>query len=78
MFRFFSFVFVGLGVSITVESGIIGSGVGRFSGNILLLKLLRTFSLASKRNPTFFEKTFLDWRSSLFISLNYSNTLLCS
>ena len=51
--------FVGLSVSNTVGSGA-GSGArifsGFFVGNILLLKLLRIFSLALRNNPAFFRK----------------------
>ena len=61
----------------TVKSGAV-SGVEDFSGNILLLKLLRTFSLVSSRNPTFFRLIFSIGSPPLFISLNSLNSLLCS
>ena len=60
--------FVGWGLSNTIGSSVgsgVDSGVECFSGNILLLKLFRTFSLALKRNPTFFEERhFLTYQES--------------
>ena len=58
---FLAFAFVGLGVSNTGGFGDcsgVDSGVEFFSGNILLLKLLRNFFLALSRNPTFFREDF--------------------
>ena len=55
---FLALAFVGLGLSNTAGFGVassVDSGVEFFSPNILLLKLLRNVSLASKRNPTFFR-----------------------
>ena len=60
------FVFVGLGLSTTVKSGVdsgVGSGIGVLSGffvaDILLLKLLRFFSPASRRKHKFRKDSFL-------------------
>ena len=54
-------IFGRLGVCDTAGSGVVsgvGSGVRFFNGNILLLKLLPTFSLALRRNLTFLRKGF--------------------
>ena len=56
----------------------VDSGVKCVSGNTSLLKLLRTFCLASRRNTTLIRKGFLSIGfSPLFLSLNSLNNLLC-
>ena len=68
--------FVGLDISNTVGSSsgwVVGVLFGVFIGNMLLLKLLRTFSRVLTR-----EIFFSNGLSPLFISLKFLNSLLCS
>ena len=61
-----SFAFVAFVGSVATSGSVAGSGVGSrvgvlfkfFSGNNLLLNLLRTFSLALNDNPKLFKKYF--------------------
>lgn len=78
------FIFVGLGVSTTVKSGIdsgVGSGIGVLSGffvgDILLLKLLRFSSSASRRKHKFRKDSFLiGFQLSIFYFVLHQHLLL--
>ena len=58
---FLVYAFAGLSPSNT-DGSVVGSDVEFLSGNTLLLTLIITFFLASKRNPKLFREVFFfDW-----------------
>ena len=53
----------------------LGAGIVFFIGNILILKLLRIFSLALRNNPMLFRKDLFSLSFKLF---NILSNLICS